>query len=128
MSPAPARTSRDAILRAARTVLETDGLEGLTMQSVAERVGVRAPSLYKHVADRGALIRAVTDSIAADLAGTLRVARPGADPRADLRSIARRYRAFVHANPVGYGLLFANFSGRHCGRTRQPWPRWGSRS
>ena len=30
------------------------------------------------------------------------------DPAADLRSLAHAYRAFVHANPNGYGLLFAH--------------------
>lgn len=104
--PAPPRTSRHAIVTAARSILETDGLEAVSMQAVADRVGVRAPSLYKHVADRSALIRAVTDAVAADLAAALRVPRPSGDPRDDLRSIARRYRTFVRANPAGYGLLF----------------------
>jgi AcrR family transcriptional regulator len=107
MSPTPARTSRDAITAAARAILEEDGLDAVSMQAVAERVGVRAPSLYKHVADRNALIRAVTDAVTADLAMALRPPRRRPrDPGDELRSIARRYRAFVHQNPMGYGLLF----------------------
>lgn len=108
MSPAPARTSHDAILAAARSILERDGLDALTMQAVADAVGIRAPSLYKHVADRSALINAVTVTITADLAAALRRPRVAADASDELRTIARRYRAFVHANPAGYGLLFAN--------------------
>jgi AcrR family transcriptional regulator len=107
MSPARARTSRDAILVAAREVLETDGLDAVTMQAVAERVGVRAPSLYKHVADRAALLQAVTDAVMAELVASLAIPRPSPDPRTDLRRVARRYRSFVRANPAGYGLLFA---------------------
>jgi AcrR family transcriptional regulator len=76
------------------------------MQAVAERVGVRAPSLYKHVADRTALIRAVTEAVTGDLAVALRIPRPAPDARDDLRAIARRYRTFVRRNPAGYGLLF----------------------
>ena len=105
--PAPARTSREAILRAARALLEERGLDALTMQAVAERVGVRAPSLYKHVPDRRGLVGAVIEDVTADLARALAIPRPSADPRTDLRRIARRYRVFVRANPVGYGLLFA---------------------
>jgi AcrR family transcriptional regulator len=105
--PAPARTSRDAIVGAARAILEEDGLDAVTMQAVADRVGVRAPSLYKHVADRTALIRAVSEAVTADLAVVMQIARPAHDPKDDLRVIARRYRTFVRRNPVGYGLLFA---------------------
>lgn len=108
MSPAPARTSSDAIVGAARAILEADGLDAVTMQAVARRVGVRPPSLYKRVADRSALIRAVTDAITEDLARALRSPHDVTDAADQLRAIARRYRAFVHANPQGYGLLFAN--------------------
>lgn len=108
MSPAPARTSSEAIVVAARAILEADGLDAVTMQAVAGRVGVRAPSLYKRVADRSALIRAVTDAIIEDLAAALQSPGTGRDAADELRAIAHRFRAFVHANPAGYRLLFAN--------------------
>ena len=41
--PAPARTSIEEIIKAGRDILETEGIDGLTMQSIAARVGVRAP-------------------------------------------------------------------------------------
>jgi AcrR family transcriptional regulator len=106
--PAPARTSREAIVEAARALLEEAGLDAVVMSAVAERVGVRGPSLYKHVADRSALIRAVGDLVTADLRATLDRAMSTGDPAADLRALALAYRAFVRANPNGYGLLFAH--------------------
>lgn len=108
MSPAPARTSLDAIVVAAREILESGGLPAVTMSRVAEAVGVRAPSLYKRVSDRGALIRAVSESIVADLTRTLDRAVETDDPNADLRSVAVAYRTFVLRNPNGYRLLFAD--------------------
>ena len=108
MSPAPARTSHEAIVSAARSILEEDGLDAVTMARVGDRVGVRGPSLYKHVPNRAALIRAVADAVTADLGRTLTEAMTGDDPTADLRTLATRYRRFVHANPNGYGLLFAH--------------------
>ena len=106
--PAPARTSRDAIVLAARGLLEEGGLDAVVMGAVAQRVGVRGPSLYKHVTDRAALIRAVGDAVTADLRATLDATISGKDPAADLRALALAYRAFVQANPNSYGLLFAH--------------------
>lgn len=108
MSPAPARTSLDAIVAAARAILESDGLSAVTMNRVAAAVGVRAPSLYKRVADRDALIRAVSEGVVADLSRAIGHATESDDPRADLRTAARAYRTFVLRNPNGYRLLFAD--------------------
>ncbi len=108
--PAPARTSKDAIVVAARAVLEEDGLDAVVMSRVAERVGVRGPSLYKHVKDRAALVRAVADAVTDDLAAALATAVSTGDPRRDLVATAHAYRHFVHANPNGYGLLFAHLA------------------
>lgn len=110
MSPARARTSRVAILSAARAILEEDGLDAVVMSRVADRVGVRGPSLYKHVTDRADLIRAVGEAVTADLARQLSLAVSTGDARADLTATAHAYRAFVLANPNGYGLLFAHLS------------------
>jgi AcrR family transcriptional regulator len=110
MSPAPARTSRDAILSAARSLLEERGLDAVTMAAVGDRVGVRGPSLYKHVPNRAALIRAIAEAVTADLARALRQAVATDDPQADLRQATKAYRTFVRANPNGYGLLFAHLA------------------
>lgn len=112
MSPAPARTSRDAILAAARELLEEESLDAVVMSRVADRVGVRGPSLYKRVPNRAALIRSVGDAVAADLgrviAGALQPGSP--DAADDIRALARAYREFVRRNPNGYGLLFAHMA------------------
>jgi AcrR family transcriptional regulator len=44
-----------AIVAAARRVLEREGASGLTMQSVADELGIKAPSLYKHLAGKDAI-------------------------------------------------------------------------
>jgi AcrR family transcriptional regulator len=105
--PAPARTSIDAIVAAGLSIVERDGLPALTMERVARAVGVKAPSLYKHVGSRGDLVRLVGIRLVTDLKWTLEAVASSGDPATDLRSMARVMRAFAHRQPGGYRLLFA---------------------
>ncbi|MGI9823401.1 TetR-like C-terminal domain-containing protein [Agromyces sp. Marseille-Q5079] len=113
--PTPDRTSLAAIVEAGRDLLELHGLEGLTMQAVATRVGVRAPSLYKRVSNRDALIALVTDATLRDLGDAAdRAARDaGADPGDRLRALARALRSFAHRRPVAFRMVFAPTSDLH---------------
>jgi len=107
--PAPARTSQQAVIDAAREILEESDLDAVTMAAVAERVGVRGPSLYKHVANRALLVRAVAEQVASDLGREIeRAAAAPSDPAAGLRAAVIAHRRYVQANPNGYGLLFAH--------------------
>lgn len=112
--PTPERTSTAAITAAGREILESAGPSGLTMQAVAARVGVRAPSLYKRVRDRDALLTAVAEAVIDDLAAELerverdRSDRGEQDNAADVLSrLAMTYRAFAHAQPEGFRLMFS---------------------
>jgi AcrR family transcriptional regulator len=107
--PAPERTSLQAIVRAGEELLESGGLEGLTMQSVAQRVGVRAPSLYKRLRNREQLVALVIDAIVRDLGKRLDAAvdNPADDPGCALNKLAFTARRFAHERPVGFRLLFA---------------------
>ncbi|AWB95184.1 TetR family transcriptional regulator [Agromyces badenianii] len=121
--PTPDRTSLDAIVGAGRSILEADGLGGLTMQAVAERVGVRAPSLYKRVRSRGELVRLIAAATVDDLAGRLdgAISVNGQDDGqgdalvddalvddalVDVARLARAVREFAHERPAAYALVF----------------------
>ncbi|MEH1029820.1 TetR/AcrR family transcriptional regulator [Micromonospora profundi] len=106
--PTPDRTSLADIVTAARQILEAEGLPRLTMQAVAERVGVRAPSLYKRVRNRDDLIRLVAEAIVRDFGERLSAVAGSGDPGRDLAELARAFRAFAHAQPAGYHLMFSN--------------------
>lgn len=105
--PTPARTSLDLIVKAGREIIEADGIDGLTMQSIAARVGVRAPSLYKRIRSRNDLLRLVGNDAAAELTGRLEAAVKGKDARRDLTALANAFRRFAHGNPGAYSLIFA---------------------
>jgi AcrR family transcriptional regulator len=105
--PTPPRTSLGQIIRAGRDILESDGLDALTMQRVARMVGVRAPSLYKHVRDRAALVRLIAGDVEQELGTTLRVAATTGDPAADLQAIATAFRDYTRNHPAAYAILFS---------------------
>jgi AcrR family transcriptional regulator len=105
--PTPDRTSLEEIVRAGRDILESEGLARLTMQAVADRVGVRAPSLYKRVRSRDDLIGLIAEATLQDLGERLRAVADGSDAREDLGELARAFRAFARERPAGYHLIFA---------------------
>ncbi|MCR2827955.1 TetR/AcrR family transcriptional regulator [Microbacterium sp. zg.Y909] len=100
--PTPERTSLPAIVAAARDLLEEGGATRVSMQAVAERVGVRAPSLYKRVRDRDALLQLVVEATVTDLGAHL------AASDGTLAGLARAYRAFGHARPQAFRLMYAS--------------------
>ena len=99
--PTPERTSLSAIVGAGRDLLELGGPSRITMQAVADRVGVRAPSLYKRVRDRDALVQLVVEATVDDL-GVRLAASDGS-----LVGLARAYRAFAQDHPEGFRLMYA---------------------
>lgn len=104
--PTPAKTSLPALVAIARDLVDDGGAEALTVSAVAQRAGVKAPSLYKHFADRAALLRAVEISILHDLEAVLRADMKGRTSYARLRSMAESYRRFAATQPQRYAMLY----------------------
>lgn len=102
--PTPDRTSLDAIVLAASDLLETDGLAALTMNAVAQRVGVRAPSLYKRVQGRDRLIQLVAEATLTDIADRL-------NAHSDPVQIASQLRAFGKERPAAFLLVMSPGAG-----------------
>ncbi len=61
---APRNTlSRTVIVEAALVLIDTEGLEAVTMPHVAQRLGVGTMSLYRHVSDKRDLVDAVAERV-----------------------------------------------------------------
>lgn len=99
--PTPERTSLAAIVTAGRDLLEQGGPATVSMQAVAERVGVKAPSLYKRVRDRDALLQLIAEATVDDLGARL------AASDGTLGGLARAYRDFAHDKPEGFRFMYA---------------------
>jgi AcrR family transcriptional regulator len=66
------------VVAAGRRLLEEEGAEALTMRRLAERLGIRAPSLYKHLPDKAALEAAIIATGLEDAAAAFEAAVEGA--------------------------------------------------
>jgi AcrR family transcriptional regulator len=91
------------IADAALELLEAEGAEGLSMRRLAGRLGIRAPSIYKHFPDKDALEAAII-SIGFELQSVAFEAAlaEGGDP---LTVLAGVYRAFAREHPHLYRLM-----------------------
>ncbi len=57
------RLTKDGIIAEAILLLNEEGLEGVSLRKLAARLGVKAPSLYWHFADKSALMSAVMERL-----------------------------------------------------------------
>ncbi len=95
------------IVDVARDVLEHEGPQALTMRRLADRLGIRAPSLYKHFPHKGALEVAITAAGFEQAAVAFEVAeREAGDDSADrLEAFVATYRRFAKTHPHVYRLM-----------------------
>jgi AcrR family transcriptional regulator len=107
-----ARLTED-IVTAALALIERSGSdEAVTLRAVAREVGIAAPSIYAHFADRDAIVMAVTLRVFDELAAAVEQASAaaGSDPVARLVAGCEAYVSFGLAHPARYGVLFSSHS------------------
>jgi AcrR family transcriptional regulator len=89
------------IVSVARELLERDGAAGLSMRKVADRLGLRAPSLYKHLPDKRALEAALMSAAFEEQAERFEACGD------DLGALAAAYREWALAHPHLYRLVMS---------------------
>jgi AcrR family transcriptional regulator len=95
----------EAVVVAAAELADAQGLEAMTLARLAERLGVRSPSLYVHVDGLGDLRRRLGARGARELSEALAGAAAGKARLAALRAVAETYRAFAHEHPGTYAAM-----------------------
>jgi AcrR family transcriptional regulator len=101
---------RAALLHAARTLLEEEGYDALTLRAAARRAGVSQAAPYHHFKDKSALLVAVAAEGFRDFGAAMRsrmAALRHADPRARLNASGVAYVEFAVANPAVFKLMFS---------------------
>jgi len=98
--------TRDRIVEEARDLYLKEGLAGLSMRKVAERVGVSATALYRHFEDKQALLLAVVQTGFDRFTTYLLRGLAGKSPGARLAKTGEGYLRFALENPADYRIMF----------------------
>jgi AcrR family transcriptional regulator len=100
---------RDALIRSAREILESEGYEALTLRAAARRAGVSQAAPYNHFADKAALLAAIAALGFKEFAAAMRLEMSAAeDPHARLNATGIAYVAFATSNPGLFKLMFGS--------------------
>lgn len=99
---AKAGLSEDRVVAEAERIADEGGLSQLTLAALAHSLGVRQPSLYKHIQGMDALQRSIAVRAKTDLAGVLARAAVGRSRHDAIRAIASAYRRWAIEHPGRY--------------------------
>lgn len=97
---------KGACIAQALAIIETEGLERLSLREVARRLGVSHQAPYKHFENREHILAETVCAAFSAFVAHLR-ARPAADdPLADLAGLGAAYIGYALAHPAQYRLMF----------------------
>lgn len=100
------------VVRAAADIADETGFANVTLGLVAERLGVRAPSLYKHVDGLADLQHRVATLAMTEFGDIASDAAAGLAGRDALAALANALRSYVTAHPGRYtATIGAEFTG-----------------
>ncbi len=107
-----ARLSSQDVVTAAAELADEAGYPELTMGLVAQRLGIRTPSLYKHVDDLADLRHRVATQAMTELGEAVRDALQGRSGLDALTAMLTAIRAYVTVHPGRYAATIgAQFTG-----------------
>jgi AcrR family transcriptional regulator len=96
-----AQLTRSMILQTALRIVDRDGVDGLSMRRLSEALGRDPVMLYRHVANKAAVLDGVAEIVLAQLS----VDNRDPDWAGQLRTVAREFRRLALAHPNVVPLL-----------------------
>ncbi len=93
------------VVDAAAAIADADGLPAATLSAVARDVGVRTPSLYKHVDSLAGLHRLLALRALSELTAAMTEAATGRAGAEAVHAAAAAWRAYAHAHPGLYTAI-----------------------
>lgn len=94
--------SRDRVVEEAANLADEIGLGRLTLAALAERLGVRQPSLYKHIDSMAGLQRSISLLSQRELGDALARAAVGRSGAEAIHAMSHAYRTWAMQYPARY--------------------------
>lgn len=101
------KITNEEITRAAIQLVEERGRPSLSMRELAERLGVKTPSLYNHIESMEQLLVEVCRCAVEAFTAALRAAMEGKSGDEAVRALAAGYRAFAAQRAGLYRVIMA---------------------
>jgi AcrR family transcriptional regulator len=100
-----AKLDPETVVETAAEIADLDGLDAVTLRSVADTLDVKPPSLYTHVDGLLDLRRRLARLAAGELADALTPAAAGRAGGEALRAVGRAYRQWTLAHPGRHAAM-----------------------
>ena len=101
---------RPALIREAARTIQTVGVDGVTLRDVGRRLGVSRTALYRHFADKSALLAAVAREGFQTFTRELRSSWGDAGGGLNgFRAMGAAYVGFALENPAHYRIMFGRY-------------------
>jgi AcrR family transcriptional regulator len=94
----------DGVVDVALALVDEKGLEALSLAAVADRAGVAAPSLYKHVGSLADLRDLMALKVMRQMTAEFAAVVMGRSRDEAVEALMRAYRAFAVQHPARYAL------------------------
>jgi AcrR family transcriptional regulator len=95
----------DGVVDVALALIDEKGLEALSLAAVADRAGVAAPSLYKHVGSLADLRDQMALKVVRQMTATFAAVVMGRSRDEAVEALMRAYRTFAVQHPARYALV-----------------------
>ena len=96
------RLDKNAVVQAAVDLVNAEGIAGLTLNRLAEELGIQSPSLYNHVDGLPGLQKDLAVLNAKNIADCLSEAAIGKSGKELFMEVAQAFRVYVKSNPGLY--------------------------
>lgn len=92
----------DRVTDEAALLADEVGLDKLTLSALAERLGIRQPSLYRHIDSMAGLLRNIAVQSKRELGDALTLAAVGRSGPDAIRAMSHAYRGWALEHPARY--------------------------